>query len=349
MKISVIIPVHNGEESIQCCLDALTKTHYDQWECIVVDDHSTDNSVAIANSYDVRVLSNAPHCHGPAEARNLGAQAARGEILLFLDADVLVQPGTIGHVAAIFQSESHLAACFGSYDDEPTATNFLSQFRTLQQFYVHQQSPIDSAMFRTKCGAIRRHLFLAMDGFDSTAFTSPGIEDVELGYRLHRDGHEVRLERLLQVKHMKRWELYPTIMSDIRNRAIPWTQLILRDRFVPNDLNLQHSQRLSTAVLMMALVALLGTAVTSWAWIIFIMAIVQLIWLNRHFYQFLWQKRGFLFLLQAMPMHWFYFFYTGIAFLLGLSAYKSAKLAHLLQPSQNKPFYSSTIHPFDTR
>lgn len=349
MQISIIIPVHNGEKSIQCCLDALCKTHYDNWECIVVDDHSSDNTVAIANSYGVCVIANSDHRSGPAAARNLGAQVARGDVLLFLDADVLVQAGTIGHVAAIFQSETYLAACFGSYDDEPTATNFLSQFRTLQQFYAHQHSPIDSSMFRTKCGAIRRPLFLAMGGFNGAAFSCPGIEDVELGHRLHRDGHEVRSERLLQVKHMKRWELRTMMMSDIRDRAIPWTQLILRDRFVPNDLNLQNSQRLSTAVLLMGLISLLFSTLSSWWWFLFFFAIFQLIWLNRHFYHFLQQKRGWMFLLQAMLMHWFYFFYTGTAFLLGLGTYKSTKLARLLQTPPNKPFYSSTIHPFDTR
>lgn len=349
MKISVVIPVHNGGKTFQRCLDALSKTIYDNWECIVVDDYSTDNTVCIAQKYGVRVFSSPENRVGPAEARNIGAQVARGDILLFLDADVLVQPGTIGHVAAIFKSEPHLDACFGSYDDAPTCENFLSQYRTLQQFYAHQHSPIDSSIFRSKCGAIRRSLFLTMGGFNASAFTRPGIEDIELGYRLHRDGYDVRLERLLQVKHMKAWQFRSMVLSDIRDRAIPWTQLILRDRFVPDDLNLQTSQRLSTAILGFTLIALVLTLASSWMWVLFFATILQLIWLNRQFYQFLLTKRGVWFTSRAIPVHWFYFFYTGLAFLLGVAIYNSVKLTHLLLPPQNKPFYSATIHPFDTR
>ena len=286
---------------------------------------------------------------GPRRPAIFGAQVARGDILLFLDADVLVQSGTIGHVAAIFQSEPHLDACFGSYDDDPTSKNFLSQYRTLQQFYTHQHSPIDSSIFRTKCGAIRRSVFLEMDGFNASAFVRPGIEDIELGYRLHRDGYNVRLERLLQVKHMKEWQFRPMIISDIRDRAIPWTQLILRDRFAPDDLNLQTSQRLSTAVLLFGLIALLLAPWFGWSWLLFFTAVLQLIGLNRQFYQYLLTKRGVWFALRAIPLHWFYFFYTGLAFLLGVVVYNSVKLTQMLLPPQNKPFYSSTIHPFDTR
>ncbi len=349
MKISVIIPAHNGGESIGCCLDALQKTHYDNWECIVVDDCSTDNTVALTKSFGFPTVVRSVYRLGPAEARNLGAQVARGDVLLFLDADVLVQSGTIGHVAAIFQSESGLAACFGAYDDQPTATNFLTQFRTLQQVYVHQHSAIESSTFRTKCGAIRRSIFLSLGGFHASSSMRPGIEDIELGYRLHRHGYAVRSERLLQVKHMKHWELRSMVTSDIWDRAIPWTQLIVRNRFVPNDLNLQTSQRLSTAVSFVALIACLFTAVSLWSWLLVGLAIFQLLWLNRYFYQFLGQKRGFLFLIRAIPMHWLYFFYTGIAFLIGLFTFKSVKFAQLLQSVHNKPFYSSTIHPFDTR
>ncbi|HID52059.1 MAG TPA: glycosyltransferase family 2 protein, partial [Anaerolineae bacterium] len=100
MFISVIIPVHNGGETFRRCLEALNQTLYDQWECLVVDDNSTDGSAVVAQQYGARVIGGWTKRLGPAQARNIGAQMARGDVLFFLDADVLVQPGTVGHVAA---------------------------------------------------------------------------------------------------------------------------------------------------------------------------------------------------------------------------------------------------------
>ncbi len=80
-----------------------------------------------------------PSPGGPARARNLGASQARGEILLFVDADVTIPPGAIGQVVKVFKREPGIAALFGSYDDEPAESNFLSQYRNLLHHYVHQQ------------------------------------------------------------------------------------------------------------------------------------------------------------------------------------------------------------------
>ena len=160
--ISVIIPVHNGGLHFDRCLTALKQTLYSQWECIVVEDGSTDNSVQIGYAHGVRLVSGMKRRLGPAQARNVGAQIARGDILFFIDADVLVQPGTVGHMAATMQADPGLAACFGSYDDQPQATNFLSQYRNLLHHYIHQHGKIDASTFWSGCGAIRRDVFLAL-------------------------------------------------------------------------------------------------------------------------------------------------------------------------------------------
>ena len=78
---------------------------------------------------------------------------------------------------------------------------------------------------------------LALGGFDE-GYRQPSIEDIELGYRLKQAGHRIRLCKALQVKHLKRWSVVSLLKSDFFDRALPWTELILRDRRVINDLNL---------------------------------------------------------------------------------------------------------------
>lgn len=321
MFVSVIIPVFNGGESLRQCLHALQQTIYEPWECIVVDDGSTDNSVAVARQFGARVISTAPRRSGPARARNLGAHAARGDLLFFVDADVGVTPGAMGHAVATLQADPELAACFGSYDNNPTARNFLSQYRNLLHHYVHQNSNPDASTFWSGCGMIRRDVFLQANGFDTVMFDRPSIEDIELGYRLRAAGHPIRLEKLLQVQHMKRWTAVSILITDVRDRALPWTRLIVRAGTLPNDLNLQTTQRLSTLLTFAAAAALGGGFFWRPAWLLLPLLLAALYRLNAAFYQFLRTQRGAWFMLRALPWHWVYFFYSGITFGLGVLWY----------------------------
>ncbi|MCA9930519.1 MAG: glycosyltransferase family 2 protein [Anaerolineales bacterium] len=326
MLVSVIIPVYNGGDMLAKCLTALQQSRYAEWECIVVDDGSTDNSVRVAHQHGVRLISGSPVHGGPARARNLGAHVAQGDLLFFLDADVEVRPGTIGHAVATMTSDSNLAACFGSYDDNPTEQNFLSQYRNLMHHYVHQTSSVDASTFWSGCGMIWRELFWEMGGFDTETYTRPSIEDIDLGYRLRNAGYHIRLEKLLQVRHMKRWTPKNMLITDIRDRALPWTRLILQDGELPNDMNLQTTQRLSTAVTFL-LVALFAGGLVWPALLLLIPALtLLLIWLNRSFYTFLQAKRNTWFAIKAMPWHWLYFFYSGLSFIVGIFLYGILRL-----------------------
>jgi glycosyltransferase involved in cell wall biosynthesis len=235
--ISVIIPVHNGGAYLDKCLDALMKAAGD-FEIIVVDDASTDESADRAHARGIRVLRQNVR-RGPAAARNLGAQEARGKILLFIDADVAVRPTTLARVAAHFQSRPELAALFGSYDDAPAATNFVSQYKNLFHHFIHQQSHERAETFWAGCGAVRREIFLRVGRFDEKRYTEASIEDIELGYRLRRAGYEILLDRGLQVCHLKRWTLPGLLRADIFRRAVPWSLLLLERGRMTDDLNLR--------------------------------------------------------------------------------------------------------------
>jgi glycosyltransferase involved in cell wall biosynthesis len=249
--ISVVIPVYNAAAYLEQCLRHLGQSKGADYECIVVDDGSSDSSPEVARRFGARLLSTGGR-RGPAHARNLGAAAAQGGILFFIDSDVLVYPGTLGRIQASFAQDPELDATMGSYDDSPGSDDFLSQYRNLMHCYVHQTSRPQACTFWSGCGAIRREVFLAHGGFDNS-YGRPAIEDIELGYRLTRAGRKVTLDRHLLVKHLKKWSLWKVVRTDILDRGIPWTELILRDQKLPNDLNVQLSQRLSVALVFLML------------------------------------------------------------------------------------------------
>jgi len=412
---SVVIPVYNGRDTLEVCLKSLFEQDAEPpHECIVVDDGSTDGCGELARQFGCLVIRQ--ECRkGPAAARNLGARAASGDILVFLDADVRVHSDTVRKIRAAFLADPQLDALIGSYDDDPSQTGFLSQYRNLMHYYVHQTSRREACTFWSGCGALWRDVFLDHGGYDQT-FERPSIEDIELGYRLKMSGLNFHLERDIQVQHLKKWTLFGILKTDVRDRGIPWTELILRAGQMPNDLNLRLSQRVSVilafalvlisaaaawlwggrmllpqaALLMLALARyLVETALTTrgaapvaaitvalslaanqigmpwimapvwtmyallmlhyglnlkasalaslagasgvliafaampkhWSTVALIATLAVLIALNRRFYAFLASKRGWLFMLSAVPFHLVYHLYSGLSFAVGIARY----------------------------
>ncbi|MCA1815818.1 MAG: glycosyltransferase [Acidobacteria bacterium] len=235
-ELSVVVPVHNGGAQLGRCLDALLASDFRDYEIVVVDDGSTDGGASAARARGVEVLALAAR-QGPTAARNRGAARARADIIFFVDADVVVRADTLARVAARFRREPDAAAVFGSYDDAPPAQNFVSQFKNLLHHFVHQDSSAEASTFWTGCGAVRREAFEAVGGFDERRYKRPSIEDIELGHRLRRAGFRIVLDKGLQVTHLKRWTLPSMLRADIFDRALPWSELILRDGWMINDLN----------------------------------------------------------------------------------------------------------------
>jgi len=320
--ISVIVPVHNGPSDLKECLEALQSWRTAGCELIVVDDHSTDPVLKIAKHSGALYFRTSKR-EGPAGARNLGVSHATGEILVFIDADVVVSPSALSVIREEFDRWPELAALFGSYDDEPRCTDFFSTFKNLFHYYVHQSSRPEAVTFWSGCGAIRRRAFEAVGGYNALLYPMASVEDIELGHRLIQDGWEVRLIKHLQAKHLKRWTLRSLVRTDIFQRAIPWAQLILRTGYLPRDLNLTWPSRASAALVagMVALAAafiIILTGLVKWPLAEIAVALVltpsTLLLLNSPLYRLLWRKRGAKFACGAVLAHWAYLFYSGAAF-----------------------------------
>lgn len=319
LTISVIIPVHDGGPGFRKCLLSLANVLPPSTEVIVVADGDADGSGRVAEEFGAKVLK-IPEPQGPARARNLGAQTAQGDILFFIDADVMVPSDAICQIEATFRSNPPLTALFGSYDDEPGEDNFLSQYKNLFHHYVHQMSQEEASTFWSGCGAIRRKVFMELGGFDES-YRKPCIEDIELGYRLKRAGYRIQLSKKLQVKHLKRWDVRGLLKSDFFDRALPWTELILRDRRFINDLNLRFSSRLSALLTYVFLLALIGGVWWSGFFAVAGMSSFSLFIINKPLYQYFLDKRGLWFTTKTIPWHWFYYFYSGLAFAIGVGRF----------------------------
>ncbi len=312
-SVSIILPVHNGGEKFRQCLKSIKNSDLAPHEVIVVTDGSLENDREIAQSFDVRILATPFPPRGPARARNVGAQAANGDILLFIDADVTLHRDCMGLVVAFFQENPCVPAVFGTYDNTPFEPDFFSQYKNLFHRYTHQNAHAHASTFWGACGAVKRNVFFKIGAFDER-FTRPSIEDIELGYRLTKAGYHIRLLKNLQVKHLKHWDFKTLLKTDILHRAIPWTRL-LQQQEIPRDLNLKIKDRISCALVFIVVAGIPLTLEHPWVRWTMLLIMLVLLGANQNLYRYFFRLRGGWFAFKSIFFHWFYLFYSGVAFL----------------------------------
>lgn len=312
-RLSVIVPVYQGAKLLNLSLAALLRSTLprDRWELIVVDDGSTDDTAVIAARFADVVVRLPGKPHGPAYGRNRGVEAARGDIVVFADADVCVHPDVLMQFLTLFDERPDVSAVFGSYDSSPSHPGVISEFRNLLHHHVHHRDAGEAETFWAGCGAIRTDVLREVGMFDEWHYPRPQIEDIELGRRLRLTGHRILLRPEIQATHLKHWTLRDVMSTDFNHRGIPWTRLLLQEG--PNRsqrmLNLRISERLCTALAGLGWLALIAAAVTANAAPLLMLPIVVLsvIVANRDFYQFVARERGIRTTLAMVPLHLLYY------------------------------------------
>ncbi len=312
---SLIITAHRGGPMLEACLESAARLEPAPREVIVTMDGADPAVMEAANRRGFTVTIN-PSAPGVSVTRNAGVKAATGDIIAFADSDVLLRKDHIARLARAFADHPEAAAVIGSYDDQPAAPGLVSRYRNLLHHYTHQHGSHEAQTFWAGCGAVRRQVFVEVGGFDEN-YRLPSVEDIELGYRLRKAGHRIRLVPDWQVKHLKKWSLRDLIVTDIGRRAIPWTKLLRREQRLDNDLNIDHSSRLSAA-LVCAGVCLLPLGFF-WrpAFLLGALLLALATALNWTFYKFLARTGGWCFAIASIPLHWIYYFGATVGFVIG--------------------------------
>lgn len=313
-RLSVIMPVYNGHDFILRSLPPLIDMmkRGEVVEVIVVDDTSTDDTPELAAGMGARVIPSGGRL-GPGAARNKAASEAKGDILWFIDADVIVHNDAAACLHEGF-SEPDVVAVFGSYDYEPPAQNFLSQYKNLVHHFYHHRGRKEASTFWSGCGAVRKEAFLAVGGFDVEKYTRPSIEDIELGYRLRRAGGKIMLIPEMQSTHLKEWRFINLVHTEIFCRAIPWSRLMIEQTGVVDDLNVSRAERLR-AILAAVFFAVFAAALFGLApgWLAGLMFILTGI-ANRELFALFYRRKGILFAIAGLAYHQFYYLYSSLAF-----------------------------------
>jgi hypothetical protein len=307
--LGVVVPAHQAEATLPVCLDALMAAGFRPDEIVVVDDGSRDGTARAAEAAGVRLLRN-PVPLGASGARNRGAAEMAVDVLLFVDADVVVHPGARARIEAAF-ADPEVAAVFGSYDDRPPQGGLVAKYRNLLHHYVHQRSRREATTFWTGLGAVRREAFLALGGFHKAW---EHIEDSEFGVRLREAGGRIRLDPDLLGTHLKAWTLGSMVRTDLLGRAIPWARLILFAGGPRDDLNMSAAHRVSAAaVAVFGLALVLAVASPGW-FAVAAAAAATFVWANAAFLRFLAPRLGMAATVAALPVHALHYLVGGLGF-----------------------------------
>jgi len=206
VEVSIIIPMHNATDYIDKCLSGISRQSVENIEVILVDDGSTDDTVKKAENYGFRivVLKNGGN---PSKARNFGAKKASGNILIFVDADIVLKPDSIEKIVAKF-SRREVISVNGIYTKETPAAGFFSQLQNLIVHYRLSRLPEIITFTNSAFCAIKRDAFEAVHGYNEGMSY---FEDIEFGNRLTNNGYELRLDPSLSVTHLKNFNHWSLI------------------------------------------------------------------------------------------------------------------------------------------
>lgn len=224
MVFSIIVPTFNNQETLEKCLQAITKIKgFDNCELIVADDSSTDFSVDIAKRYKAKIVSNQDN-KGAAFTRNIGAQVAEGEILLFVDSDVvLLSKDVLSFIKNGFKL-SNVCGVFGIYDRKIAFNNFFSGYKHLYNCFTQEATPKYCPVASSSIFAVPRKNFLKAGGFNENY---PGVmaEDVEFSIRLAIKENKLFLkDSRIRGLHLKNYNFKTLLITNyLRTKGISKT------------------------------------------------------------------------------------------------------------------------------
>lgn len=316
--ISVIIPNHNGAKTIGLCLEAAFKSDYSDFEVVVVDDFSSDDSTAIIEKFPCRLIRLNEH-GGASKTRNTGAANSRGEVLFFIDADCLLQPDTLAVAASTYGKEGPGAIIGGTYTMLPYDQNFFSTFQSVYIHYSETKNLCNPDYIATHAMLIAKDIFQKNGGFDENFM--PILEDVEFSHRLKKRGARLLMDKNILVQHIFNFSLVKSMRNGIRKSKY-WSIYSIKNRDLLSDsgtASLEFKFNVISCFVNILLI-LTGIALKSWTVVLPVLLLFcSSLYMNRQLISAFLESKGPFFAISALLYYSFvYPFAVGIGVFSGI-------------------------------
>ncbi|MDO8669161.1 MAG: glycosyltransferase [Candidatus Buchananbacteria bacterium] len=294
MLFSVVIPAYNAHKTLAKCLKSVYKQKFSDYEVIVVDDGSTDDTAKIAEEFSARVIKQNPNV-GPAAARNISIKAAQGDIVVFIDADIAFRDDdALDKLAEVFRNRSDIAGAIMIKDKVPLNDGLMTLFWALYKYYLWNKPAEYQTSFTTERSAVKREVFDQV-GYFNEKYKKADVEDFEFGYRLSELGYKMLIVRDIKVLH--HFENFRQTTKKTLKRSWQWIRLFLkRKKFDPVYSSQERGiKTLVAAALVPLFLLIIIWPLFLWLWLWLIMFAVY-IYYNYGFYLFLIKERKFIYI-----------------------------------------------------
>ena len=308
LSVSIVVPVHDAGALLDDTLAAISASGLprESYELIVVDDASTDKSVSVAARYADTLIRLKGQRRGAAYARNRGVDEARGELVAFVDADVRVRRDTLSKLMAILTADPSVAAVGASSDGTSPDGGVATHYWNLVKQFGSQRHAGFGTQFSASCGVVRRSTLLNAGMFNEWLFRDAGIEDLELGQRLHKAGHRVLLSGDVAVSNMRRHPVREVLGTAWSRSVMLMRTVGYRESRVHARGHEVHALRSAQGIvaLMLAALVMKVAVVRHVHWMESVaVALGVLVIANFEIFRFFLRRRGPVFAVAAMPLH----------------------------------------------
>lgn len=229
--ISIIVPTYNSAEKLKLLLNSIytgSANNNEDFETIVIDDCSSDNTHIIVKEFSSVQYIKLDNRSGPAFARNIGAKKAKGDILLFTDADTVFLPDTLSNTRKVISDNPEVKCFMGNYEKEPANRGFMPRYKALWEYSEEvrllQSGDLKYNSFAPRPGIIYKDVFWEIGGFNDS-YKGADIEDMEFGYRVNQK-YDTLFSPKIKIKHH-----YPeTLLKEIipfARRCFLYSRLLL--------------------------------------------------------------------------------------------------------------------------
>ncbi len=296
MPLSIVIATHNSAPTINECLSAIFASDFKDFEVIIIDDASTDQTLEIAGGFPCRVIKLNEH-FGTAYARKTGINESAHNTTVFIDADIVIFNDTLNKLVSYLKDNPQASAVFGILSKTHPNKNFFSIYKNLYMHYVLKSCPDEIDFIYGSFFAVKN------DGFSQKVCAKRYAEDTELGIQMYETGCRIFLEKELEVVHLKKYTLISFLKNDF---CVPyhWAALFLRHhglKMLVKTKRFCHARLMQILGIITAFISMLMLPINT-----FIAGVFFLIFLflNLRFFLFIYSEKKILFLIQSVLVTW---------------------------------------------
>ena len=306
--VSVIVPMYNDEKYIAKCLASIFNSGYPAFEVIVVNDGSIDDSLAIAKRFPCRIVDLKKNS-GVSNARNQGANVAKGEILVFFDSDVVIERDTISKFVMALESPD-VKICECHVHPRSLVKGFAPALIAITWNYDHKVMGKEPSYLSTMAFSIYKGVFDDIGQFNTSLGFAGGGEEFEIGVPIHQHGYSIFLDQSIHVDHHYQhfWPRFETLFR----RSYVYGKIVLQRNYKLDKGHGTLKEGINALLSFLGVISLLLGLFFTFGLVAFFAIIGLQVLLDRGLNKFIIKERGFLFFIKSIPVNFLWYFAMGL-------------------------------------